>query len=136
MLLALGESRKALPACLPNPPVGCVLVREAEVIATGYTHPPGGFHAEAHALSKVGGTLEDVEAYVTLEPCSFQGRTPSCAMELVERRIGTLFVAVVDPHPRNRGRGIELLRQAGIDVVVGTAGSEVTRFIGPYLIQR
>ena len=111
-------------------------MREAEVIATGYTHPPGGFHAEASALSGVGGTLVDVEAYVTLEPCSFQGRTPSCAMELVERRIGTVFVAVIDPHPRNCGRGIELLRQAGIVVVVGTAGSEVTRFIGPYLIER
>ena len=135
-VVMLSQTCDVVRGCLPNPPVGCVLVREAEVIATGYTHPPGGCHAKASALSKVGGTLEDVEAYVTLEPCSFQGRTPSCAMELVERRIGTVFVAVIDPHPRNRGRGIELLRQAGIDVVVGTAGSEVTRFIGPYLIQR
>ena len=136
MLLALEESRKALPACLPNPPVGCVLVRSGGVVASGYTHDPGGFHAEAHALSVLAGTLEDVQAYVTLEPCSFQGRTPSCALELVKRRVGAVFVALVDPHPRNRGKGIEILRQAGISVVVGIAEREVTRFIGPHLHRR
>ena len=133
MLLALEESRKALPACLPNPPVGCVLVRSGRVVASGYTHGPGSFHAEAHALSALAGTLEDVQAYVTLEPCSFHGRTPSCALELVKRRVGAVFVALVDPHPRNRGRGIEILRWAGIDVVVGTAEHEVAQFIGPHL---
>ena len=133
MLLALGVSRKALPACLPNPPVGCVLVRSGRVVASGYTHGPGSFHAEAHALSALAGTLEDVQAYVTLEPCSFHGRTPSCALELVNRRIGAVFVALLDPHPRNRGKGIEILRQAGISVVVGIAEREVTRFIGPHL---
>ena len=76
MYLALIEGRKALPDCLPNPPVGCVLVRDGCVIAKGYTNPPGKNHAEAMALSLLPGPLTDVTAFVTLEPCSFHGRTP------------------------------------------------------------
>jgi hypothetical protein len=76
MNLALIEGRKALPGCIPNPPVGCVLVREGKVVASGYTLPPGNLHAEAMALSQLSGPLTDVTAFVTLEPCSFHGRTP------------------------------------------------------------
>ncbi|MDH3601065.1 MAG: deaminase, partial [Candidatus Tectomicrobia bacterium] len=83
---ALHEGRKALPDCRPNPPVGCVLVRDGRIIARGYTHQPGAHHAEAMALSQISGGLDDVTAVVTLEPCSFYGRTPSCAQTLVERR--------------------------------------------------
>src|SRR5215831_7819387 len=93
MALALREGRKALPDCIPNPPVGCVLVRDERVIAAGHTNPPGNPHAEAMALSQLTGALIDVTAFVTLEPCSFRGRTPSCALELVSRKIGRVFVA-------------------------------------------
>src|SRR4051812_40296985 len=82
MSLALAEGRKALPDCIPNPPVGCVLVRDGRVVASGYTNRPGQPHAEAMALSQLAGLLSDVTAFVTLEPCSFRGRTPSCALEL------------------------------------------------------
>jgi pyrimidine deaminase RibD-like protein len=68
---ALSEGRKALPDCRPNPPVGCVLVRDDRIIARGYTQPPGAYHAEAMALSDVSGDLDDVTAVVTLEPCSY-----------------------------------------------------------------
>lgn len=121
---ALAEGRKALPACLPNPPVGCVLVRDGEIIARGYTQPPFEHHAEPMALSQVEGSLEDVTAFVTLEPCSFHQKTPSCAKEMIRRRVGVCFVALIDPHPRNRGRGIEMLREAGMRVVTGTLEDE------------
>jgi pyrimidine deaminase RibD-like protein len=84
MRAALKEGRKALSDCLPNPPVGCVLVKADQIIASGYTQLPGQQHAEAIALSKVPGNLSDVIAYVTLEPCSFYGRTPSCAKAFVD----------------------------------------------------
>lgn len=96
MRCAIREGRKALPACLPNPSVGCVLVRNAEVIAKGFTQSPGEPHAEAMALSQIDGVLNDMTAFVTLEPCSFFGRTPSCAETLVHRRIGRVVVATID----------------------------------------
>lgn len=133
MKLALDASRGALPGCIPNPPVGCVLVRKNELISTGFTHPPGGFHAEAHALSQVIGDLDDVTAYVTLEPCAFRGRAPSCAISMLERKLKAVVVALVDPDPRNNGKGVELLRAGGIEVRVGVLAETVSAFISPYL---
>ena len=121
---ALAEGRKALPECRPNPPVGCVLVRDGRIIARGYTQPPYQPHAEPMALAQVEGDLEDVTAYVTLEPCAFHQRTPSCAREMIKRKIGRVIVALVDPHPKNRGRGIEMLREAGVEVETGLLEEE------------
>jgi pyrimidine deaminase RibD-like protein len=134
MSLALDQGRKALPACLPNPPVGCVLVRDGRVVATGYTNPPGAWHAEAMALSQLEGPLTDVTAYVTLEPCSFHGRTPSCALELVKRHVPRVFVAMLDPDPRNNGAGIDVLRRAGIEVSVGVLEDRARAELGPWLV--
>lgn len=133
MHLALSEGRKALPACLPNPPVGCVLVRDGAVIASGFTQSPGHHHAEAMALSLVPGDLSDVTAFVTLEPCSFHGRTPSCAKTLVARGIQRVVVATLDPDPRNAGAGIEILKAAGVEVSVGVLEATALRDMGPYL---
>ncbi len=133
MTAALVEGRKALPECLPNPPVGCVLVREGKIIARGYTNPLGQFHAEAMALTQVTGSLEDVTAFVTLEPCSFHGRTPSCAQALVQRKIRDVFVALIDPHPKNRGHGIRILKNADISVQVGLLEEEAEKDLRPYL---
>ena len=133
MRVALAAGRCALPACLPNPPVGCALVRERRVIATGFTSPPGLPHAEPAALERVQGDLSDVAAFVTLEPCSFHQRTPSCARELVARRVGAVYVAILDPHPRNRGAGLAILRDAGITVHEGILAEEASRDLGPYL---
>ncbi len=132
---ALAEGQKALPACRPNPPVGCVLVRNGAVIARGYTQPPGKHHAEAMALAQVEGNLEDVVAFVTLEPCSFQGRTPSCAKALVERKVGQVYVALIDPHPKNQGRGMMILKEAGMQVTVGILKKEAEQDLNPYLIK-
>jgi len=90
-------------------------------------------HAEAHALSKVKGDLRDVIAYVTLEPCSFHGRTPSCAKALIKRNIGSVYLSVRDPDQNNNGKGVQLLLDAGINVVEGTLSDDVSEFIREYL---
>ena len=137
MAAALEESRLALPGCLPNPPVGCVIVRGgAEVVARGYTGMPGMPHAEAAALLALGPDAdgEGLTMFVTLEPCAFVGRTPSCARALVMSGIRTVFVGTLDPDPRNNGAGIEIMRAAGINVYVGVLESTVLGFLAPYLL--
>jgi len=133
MRLALIEGRKALPLCRPNPPVGCVVVRGGEVVAAGYTQPPYQPHAEPMALRELHGDLLDATMFVTLEPCAFHQRTPSCAQEMIARRVGAVYVALIDPHPRNRGAGIALLRDAGIAVMTGLLEDEARAQLGPYL---
>ena len=130
---AIAQGKLALPACLPNPPVGCVLVRRGVIIARGFTQPPFQPHAEPMALRQVEGDLQDVTAFVTLEPCAFHQRTPSCAKEMIARRIGTVYVALIDPHPKNSGRGIEMLRDAGIRVVTDFLSDEASPDLAPYL---
>lgn len=136
MQRALVISHQALPACRPNPPVGCVLVKNNEIVSEGFTQPPGQYHAEAMALANYALPLNEVTAYVTLEPCSFVGRTPSCAHTLVEKGIKRVVVAILDPDPRNSGKGIDVLRQAGIEVSVGLCQQEVFSFISPYLLEK
>jgi pyrimidine deaminase RibD-like protein len=133
MRAAIEEGRKALPGCLPNPPVGCVLVRAGVVIARGHTQPPYQPHAEPMALSQVDGDLQDVAAFVTLEPCSFHQKTPACAETLIARRVGRVYAATLDPHPRNQGRGLEMLRAAGIEVSLGLLEQEARADLAPYL---
>jgi len=133
MRLALEEGRRALPACLPNPPVGAILVRRGEVVARGFTQPPGQPHAEAMAFAQIEGDLSDCVLYVTLEPCSFRGRTPSCAEALLARGVKVVCVAIPDPDPRNDGKGLERLRGAGVAVFIGTMALEAQRELGPYL---
>lgn len=133
MRIALAEGHVALPGCLPNPPVGCILVRGDAIISRGHTQPPGQDHAEAAALRRVTGDLPDVTAYVTLEPCSFHGRTPSCAAALIARRIGRVVVGIADPDTRNSGAGLQMLRDAGVEVVVGVLAAEAWTNLSQYL---
>jgi pyrimidine deaminase RibD-like protein len=135
MRAALVESQKALPACRPNPPVGCVIVRDEQILARGYTGAPGSPHAEAAAMLALSADVSaaDVAVFVTLEPCAFYGRTPSCAQALVERGVGAVFVGIIDPDPRNRGEGLRLLRDAGISVELGILEETVRAFLAPYL---
>jgi riboflavin biosynthesis protein RibD len=135
MQAALLEGRKALPFCLPNPPVGCVLVKDKKIVASGHTQPPGQQHAEAMALSQISGDLSSIAAYVTLEPCSFQGRTPSCAKALVASGIKQVFVAMLDPDPRNAGAGIQILRDGGIEVSIGLLEQPARADLEPYLLR-
>lgn len=135
MAVALEESRHALPACLPNPPVGCVIVRDGVIVSRGFTGAPGMPHAEAAALRTLdaGHTPDTLTLFVTLEPCAFVGRTPSCAQAIVASGIRSVFVGTLDPDVRNDGAGIEIMRRAGIDVRVGVLEGPVRAFIGQYL---
>ena len=121
----------------PNPWVGCVVVRDGEIVGQGATGPyPGGLHAEAAALRDAGERARGATAYVTLEPCDHHGNTPPCTGALVTAGVARVVVAVEDPDPRVRGQGIERLRAAGIDVAVGVGTEAVARSLAPYLHQR
>lgn len=136
MRAAIEEGKRALPECLPNPPVGCVLVRGGEIVARGFTQPPFEYHAEPMALSQLEGDLEDVTAFVTLEPCSFHQKTPSCAKQMIARRVGAVYVALIDPHPRNRGAGLQMLRDAGMRVTEHFLEEEARPNLEPYLLKK
>ncbi len=133
MLQALEASRQALPDCQPNPPVGCVLVKNDKVVSVGYTQKVGGNHAEVEALNHYDGNMEGVTAYVTLEPCSFVGRTPACANTLVEAGVKHVVVAMLDPDPRNNGRSVAILESHGVKVEVGLCQAQASAFLTPYL---
>jgi len=129
MSRAIGLARQAMWHATPNPRVGCVIARDARVLGEGYTQPPGSNHAEIEALldaRRNGHELHGATAYVTLEPCSHFGRTPPCATALIEARIARVVAAVEDPNPLVAGRGLEMLREHGIDVRCGLLQSEAT----------
>ena len=98
----------------PNPAVGAVVVRDGQVIASGATQPPGAFHAEREALRAAGSAARGADLYVTLEPCTFHGRTPPCTDAIIAAGIARVFYAVSDPDPRMGGGAITVLRDHGI----------------------
>ncbi|MBO7174074.1 MAG: bifunctional diaminohydroxyphosphoribosylaminopyrimidine deaminase/5-amino-6-(5-phosphoribosylamino)uracil reductase RibD [Burkholderiaceae bacterium] len=122
MQRALGLARLAQPISMPNPAVGCVLVRDGVVIGEGHTLPVGNDHAEVQAVKDAhrrGNDLKGATAYVTLEPCSHYGRTPPCALRLIEEGLGRVVIACLDPNPLVAGRGVRMLKEAGIEVDIG-----------------
>lgn len=120
----------------PNPWVGCAVVADGELVATGATRPPGEAHAEVVALAAAGERARGATAYVTLEPCSHTGRTGPCADALVAAGVERVVVAVPDPDPRVAGTGVARLRDAGIAVDVGCGAALVEAQLAPYLHQR
>lgn len=118
--LALSEAENGTGFVSPNPLVGCVIVdHEHRFLASGYHARVGGDHAEIDAIKKVpAGKLKNATMYVTLEPCSHQGRTPPCADRVVSESIKAVVVGVQDPNPLVSGKGLERLRNAGIQVEV------------------
>ncbi len=131
---AMMEGKKALPTCLPNPPVGCVIVKNNHIIARGFTNSPGQPHAEAMALNQIPVSENEVSIFVTLEPCSFFGRTPSCAKEIAKRKIKEVYVGILDPHKKNQGKGIIILENSGVKVKVGILAKEIKKDLSPYLL--
>lgn len=103
----------------PNPNVGCVLVKDGQLVGEGYHPRAGQPHAEVFALSDAGDAARGATAYVTLEPCAHYGRTPPCAKGLVEAGVARVVVACPDPNPLVAGKGVQILRDAGIQVEVG-----------------
>lgn len=119
MALALSLARRGLGRVWPNPAVGCVIVQNGRIIGRGWTADGGRPHAEPQALAQAGAGARGATAYVTLEPCSHHGQTPPCATALIAAGIARVVIATGDPDPRVAGRGIALLRAAGITVDLG-----------------
>ncbi|CAM2194011.1 Diaminohydroxyphosphoribosylaminopyrimidine deaminase / 5-amino-6-(5-phosphoribosylamino)uracil reductase [Paraburkholderia kururiensis] len=127
MQRALTLAARGLYTTDPNPRVGCVLVKNGEVIGEGFTQPAGQDHAEIRALKDArsrGNDPRGATAYVTLEPCSHFGRTPPCANALIEAKVARVIAAMEDPNPLVSGRGLGMLRNAGIDVRCGLLANE------------
>lgn len=132
MRRALREAVRATGHAAPNPPVGCVIVRDGALIARGHTQPPPGLHAEAVALRNAGAAARGATMYVTLEPCNHHGRTPPCAAAIVAAGIRRVVVAVRDPHGAAAG-GVETLLAAGIEVETGLCAPSASRVMQPFL---
>lgn len=119
----------------PNPRVGCVLAQGERIVGEGWHVRAGEPHAEVHALRAAAGEAAGATAYVTLEPCSHQGRTPPCADALIAARVARVIYAVADPNPRVNGRGAERLRAAGVQVSSGLLEREAAE-LNPGFLKR
>lgn len=120
----------------PNPPVGAVIVRNDQIIGEGYHVRCGENHAEVNAIDTVedASLLEDCTLYVSLEPCSHQGKTPPCADLIIGRRIPRIVIGCHDPSPKVNGKGIRKLTDAGRDVTVGVLEDECRALIAPFTV--
>ena len=136
MLSAIEAAAEARCCSSPNPWVGAVVVVEGEVVGQGSTQPPGGDHAEKQALAEAGEAAKGATLYTTLEPCPYLGRTRPCTEAILEAGISRVVVGIVDPDERVLGRGISVLRDAGIEVAVGVRDEEVSEQLAPYLHHR
>ena len=123
--LALAEGMLGLTT--PNPAVGCVIVRDGQVVGRGVTAAGGRPHGETQALAEAGELARGATAYVSLEPCGHRGRTPPCARALIEAGVARVVVGCSDPYPAVRGRGIAMLKRAGMDVTIGVLEAECQR---------
>ena len=136
MLRACDLGKKAKHISGDNPFVGCVLYKDGQIIGEGSTHQPGGLHAEAAAISVAiseGLSPSKSILFTTVEPCSFYGRTPSCAKSIVQYGISTVVIGIRDPHPKVNGAGISILREAGIEVIEGVCEMQVREYLQSWL---
>ena len=117
MRMAIELAKRGAGAVNPNPMVGAVVVKNGEVIGRGYHKFFGGPHAEVYALEEAGEKAEGATIYVTLEPCSHYGKTPPCAKKIIDMGIKKCFIGSSDPNPKVAGRGVAMLKEAGIEVV-------------------
>ena len=124
MALALKLSKKGRASVGANPMVGCVITRDGKIIAQDYHRQYGKAHAEVNALDQINHQAKDTKLYVTLEPCSHQGKTPPCTKNLIKAGVKKVVVAMPDPNPVVSGRGIKLLKDSGIEVDIGLLQSE------------
>ena len=127
MAAALALGRRNLGLTAPNPSVGALIVRDGVILGGGVTAPGGRPHAETLALAEAGEAARGATVYVTLEPCSHHGQTPPCAEALVAAGVARVVCALQDPDARVSGRGLALLRAAGIEVVVGVGAEQAAR---------
>ncbi len=132
---ALDVARRALGRTAENPPVGCVIVRDGQVVGTGATAAGGRPHAEPQALEMAGEAARGATIYVTLEPCAHHGRTPPCTDALITAGVRRVVAAMPDPDPRVNGGGLDLLRQAGIETAVGLMEEQARRLLAGFIMR-
>lgn len=128
-------AKKGLYTSQPNPRVGCVIVLNDDIVGEGYHQQAGGPHAEIHALQQAGHKAKGATAYVSLEPCSHQGKTPPCADALIKAGISRVVCAMQDPNPLVAGKGLKKLQQAGIEILSGLMQQEA-QSINPGFVKR
>lgn len=133
MARALQLAARGLETAHPNPRVGCVIARDGQVIGEGWHARTGEPHAEVHALRAAGPAASGATAYVTLEPCSHVGRTPPCALALLEAGVERVVFALADPNPRVNGGGARLLRERGVRVESGLLEQEAAELNAGFL---
>ncbi len=132
---AIQLARKGLFTTHPNPRVGCVIVKNTQIIGEGFHYKAGKGHAEVNALKQAGDAAKNATCYVTLEPCCHHGKTPPCADALIKAGVSEVIVAMEDPNPLVAGQGIAALEQAGIKVTVGIC-REQAEGLNPGFIKR
>jgi diaminohydroxyphosphoribosylaminopyrimidine deaminase/5-amino-6-(5-phosphoribosylamino)uracil reductase len=130
---AMRTAEKAKGKCSPNPFVGAIIVKHDKVIAKGWTQSYGFDHAEVHALKKADKAAKGADMYVTLEPCSHFGKTPPCANAIIKAGIKRVFIGITDPNPLVAGKGIQMLKDAGIEVQTGFLAAKITRQLEYFL---
>lgn len=130
---ALALARRMRGHVWPNPPVGCVIVRDGRLLAQGQTQPGGRPHAERIALDRAGAAAAGATLYVTLEPCCHWGKTPPCTDAIIAAGVSRVVAAIKDPDPRVNGDGFRRLREAGIDVTIGTGAPEAAAIMSGFL---
>ncbi|UCC96538.1 MAG: bifunctional diaminohydroxyphosphoribosylaminopyrimidine deaminase/5-amino-6-(5-phosphoribosylamino)uracil reductase RibD [Phycisphaerales bacterium] len=136
MQMALRLARRGISSVEPNPAVGAIIVKANQIIGRGYHKKFGGPHAEINALEdcqSLGVRPNGATMYVTLEPCSHHGKTPPCTQALIAAGIARIFVAMTDPSEHANGRGIEQLREAGIEVHTGICETEARLLNAPFV---
>ena len=127
MTRALELSKKGVGFVNPNPLVGAVIVKDNKVIGEGYHEYFGGPHAEVNAFANAAQDVEGATMYVTLEPCAHYGKTPPCAEAIVRNKIAKVVVGMIDPNPLVAGKGIEILKNNGIEVITGIMDKEIEK---------
>ena len=124
MARAIELAKRGTGGVNPNPLVGAVVVKDGKIIGEGWHKKFGGPHAEVWALNEAGKNAKGATIYVTLEPCSHQGKTPPCAKRIVEAGIKRCVVACIDPNPLVAGKGMKIIEEAGIDIKLGVLEKE------------
>ena len=124
MKMAIDLARKGEGKVNPNPLVGAVIVKEGKVIGEGYHEEYGKSHAEINAFKSANESVEGAVMYVTLEPCSHYGKTPPCAEKIIQNKVSRVVIGMIDPNPLVAGKGVKMLMDAGIEVLVGVLEDE------------
>jgi len=135
MARALQLAARGLYTTTPNPRVGCVIVKNNQIVGEGWHQRAGTAHAEIHALQMGADAARDATVYITLEPCSHHGRTPPCVEALIQAGVARVVAAMADPNPLVAGQGIQLLTQAGIHAETGLMETDA-RALNPGFISR